>query len=341
MSSPLVAETPYRQAAALYEQGRFADAERILINLLAADPSDVEARHALAMCQLHTDQYGAAIANFHRLVEIDPTRYDDAYRLGVVLQHQGAHQQAAIAFRQVLAVSEHRDTRERLQACELACQVVSRAEANVSSEVMVPGPASVRAIVDQYSTTERGRLVRTTTQRTRHLLPALTRVLAQAVAISLLRLVVPIIFGLLPVNVRAKITDLPPEVWIALQRAILLLVVLAWLRAAALAISLVVRSRLYTVIFFERGLDIATGVFHRSKQFIWYYQITEEPCYLRGPWMFVTHTASLRLKYNDAATSSQDIDLSGIGSPQEVDWLRSYIQARRLAERSPMRGFLT
>jgi hypothetical protein len=35
------------------------------------------------------------------------------------------------------------------------------------------------------------------------------------------------------------------------------------------------------------------------------------------------------------------MELSGIGSPREVEQIRAYLETRRLAERSPMRGALT
>ena len=57
--------------------------------------------------------------------------------------------------------------------------------------------------------------------------------------------------------------------------------------------------------------------------------------------MFLTHTASLQLRYNDTTSTVRDLQLAGIGSPSEVEQIRGYLEARRLAERAPLRGFLT
>jgi hypothetical protein len=106
------------------------------------------------------------------------------------------------------------------------------------------------------------------------------------------------------------------------------------------AVTVVLRARCYTVTFHERGFELAAGVLHRRKQFIWYHQLVDEPTYLRTPATFLTHTASLQVRYDRAATT-YELLLAGIGSPGEVDRIRAYIETRRLAERAPIRGFLT
>ena len=87
--------------------------------------------------------------------------------------------------------------------------------------------------------------------------------------------------------------------------------------------------------------ELTEPLLHRRKQFIWYYQLTEEPVYLRKPAMLLTHTASLQITYNHTANAVRTMELSGIGSPGEVERIRAYLETRRLAERSPIRGSLT
>jgi hypothetical protein len=114
-----------------------------------------------------------------------------------------------------------------------------------------------------------------------------------------------------------------------------------WLRVGGTAAVAAIRAHLYHVSFHERGLEIARGVLHRRKQFIWYYQLTEDPSYTRTPATYLTHTATLRLTYEDTHTTVRVLDLAGIGSPGEVEQLRGYLETRRLAERAAMRGPFT
>jgi hypothetical protein len=114
-----------------------------------------------------------------------------------------------------------------------------------------------------------------------------------------------------------------------------------WMRAGTKTMVVLAQSLMYTVAFHQRGFEVASGVLHRRKQFIWYYQITEEPMYVRTPIMFLTYTASLQITYNHTANAVRGMQLSGIGSPREVEQVRAYLETRRLAERSPIRGALT
>jgi hypothetical protein len=111
-----------------------------------------------------------------------------------------------------------------------------------------------------------------------------------------------------------------------------------WLRVTALALTAVLRARLYSVTFHDRAMELASGVLHRRKQLIWYFQLAAEPEYVRTPVMLLTHTASLRITYEDTAGTSRTMDLLGIGTPPQVDLIRRLLEAHRLNERVPMRG---
>lgn len=190
---------------------------------------------------------------------------------------------------------------------------------------IVPGvhpPAPARTIAEDTRVGDRGGLTHLgrMAQRTRHLLPSVAGPMAAALMVS----AVPII---LPLAATAN-------------RLLWLAAIVLWARALAAAGVAVLRSRLYRVTFHERGFDLATGVLHRRRRFVWYYQLTGEPTYLRTPLMFLTHTASLRVAYDDGG-DVKSVELAGIGSPAQVEHIRQYIETRRLAERIPMRGFFT
>jgi hypothetical protein len=104
---------------------------------------------------------------------------------------------------------------------------------------------------------------------------------------------------------------------------------------------LVASARLYAVDVHERGIDVASGLFHRSRQFIWFFQMPVEAQYTRSGAEFLTRTASLHLLYNDLTTNKVELNLAGVGTPCQVEEVRMYIEERRVRERTPMRGPFT
>lgn len=208
------------------------------------------------------------------------------------------------------------------------------------SGLVVPGPEPVRHVVDQYYLADRGQVagVGRMRQRVRYRAGAIVRATGEALAVTL---VLPIVAGLLD--------RLPPQSSLAVQlaplqaplhRVVLLAITAMWILAAIKTTVAVVQALMYSVVFHERGFELATGVLHRRRQFIWYYQLAEEPVYVRTPVMFLTYTASLRVTYDHAATTVRPLELSGIGSPRATEHVRTYLETRRLAERSSMRGSL-
>jgi membrane protein YdbS with pleckstrin-like domain len=159
-------------------------------------------------------------------------------------------------------------------------------------------------------------------QQTRHLAPTVARATLDAVAVTLLTTIV------------SRLIDI-------FDQAGVLAIAFLWVRVGIKIAAVLARSHRFNISFHERGLDVATGVLHRRKKFIWYYQLTEEATYVRTPVMYLTHTASLQLAYNDTPTTHTYLELTGIGSPSEVERIRAYLETRRLAERIPMHGFFT
>jgi hypothetical protein len=206
---------------------------------------------------------------------------------------------------------------------------------------VVPGPEPVRYLVDQYYLADRGQVtgIGRVRQKVRHRAATIARVTLEAVAVTVLPLIVTAVLHRFPPEPGAAAHL--PSLEGPLHRAVLLAIGVMWIRAGIKTTIALVQSLMYSVVFHERGFEVATGVLHRRRQFIWYYQLTEEPVYARTPVMFLTHTASLQVSYNHTANTVRNMELSGIGSPREVEQIRAYLETRRLAERSPMRGSLT
>jgi len=208
--------------------------------------------------------------------------------------------------------------------------------------LVVPGPEPVRHLVDDFYLADRGGLasVGRVRQKIRYRAAVIVRATLEAVAVTVFPMIVMAIFHHLPPEPGAA-TDLPTAVQGLLHRVAPVAIAVMWARAGIKTLVVLAQSLMYTVAFHQRGFEVASGVLHRRKQFIWYYQITEEPMYVRTPIMFLTNTASLQVTYNHTANAVREMELSGIGSPREVEQIRAYLETRRLAERSPMRGALT
>ncbi|WP_162272727.1 tetratricopeptide repeat protein [Nocardia lijiangensis] len=292
----------YEHAKTLRREGRTAEASSVLTALLAERPGDIGALYALAVCQIDTGQRGHARENLLRIAGAHPDHYGAHYQLGRLLQDEGDLRAAAVHYRQVLAVTEYADAAARLAQCERAAAV-----------------PPVKKMIEQTYVADRGALVQSLRLRARHVLPlgSIATVLLAFVAARLLN-----------------------TSGVGLQLAYpLVLIVLALLLNVALSpITIYIRTRMYTAQLYDYGMDVSEGVFRRSKQFVWYYQITEPPTYVRKPADYLTHTASLIVNYNNTAATTARVRLRGFGSPRQVDQVRSYLQSRIPSERLPIRG---
>ncbi|MEU5433551.1 tetratricopeptide repeat protein [Streptomyces sp. NPDC020719] len=108
----------YEKASDLHRRGRPEEAIPLLRELLGELSEDVGGRYALGVCLTDAGKTSEVQAPFRRVLDIEPTHYQAAYRLGRLLQADADPAGAAAAYRQVLsAVPEFRDTAARLRAC--------------------------------------------------------------------------------------------------------------------------------------------------------------------------------------------------------------------------------
>ncbi|WP_330230865.1 tetratricopeptide repeat protein [Nocardia sp. NBC_00508] len=300
-----MADSRYEQAKTLRGEGRLAEASAVLTSLLAERPGDVGALYALAVCQLDLGERARARETLRRVIAAHPGHYGAEYQLGRLLQDQGDLAGAAARYRNVLAVNDYADTEARLRQCERAGAV-----------------PPVRKMIEQSYVAERGNPGMTLRLRARHILPFG----------SVATLLSMVFFA------RPFFAFVDPEATYPLAQLLMLAALLLLMNIALSPITVYIRTRAYTTQLYDYGMDVSTGVFRRSRQFVWYYQITEPPTYVRDAREYLTHTASLLISYNNTATTTVRMKLRGIGSPREVEQMRSYLQSRIPAERLPIRG---
>ncbi|WP_328446624.1 tetratricopeptide repeat protein [Streptomyces sp. NBC_00386] len=318
----------YERASDLHQRGRPEEAIPLLQELLQREPDDVAARYALGICLTDTGKHAEAQVQFRRVVDSDPRHHQASYRLGRLLQVDADLDGAAEAYRRVLSViAEFRDTAIRLRACEDALGAAARVPSPapggppLTGRPLTPGPPTLRSQSDAHRVADRGEPRFSVGLKARHLLILITkRFLVSAV----LTLAVPLIGG---------------GVGLMGGGLILLPVLVSWIFFLASLVLLLVRPRTNGADFYEYGVDVKSGFIKRKVQFIWYYQIVESPSYVRTFGTYFTNTASLGLRYNEAgASSTAYVELSGIGSPNEVREIGRYVESRTFPERHPIRG---
>lgn len=300
-------DDPYQRALAARAVGDLPRAERLLTDLLAADPHHEGARFGLAVCRFERGDLAGAAAGF----------------AGVLRDHPG-HQLAAHHLALVRA-------RQQAAAPEAA------------------GPPPLRAVAEQSRVADRGPLVRRVRLRARHLLPDALRAAALAAFLVVLPVLLLRAVEVVAAGTRCGVRTCPElrDVlgFLGLPSLRALLVLLAAVGVLRLLVVLLVviplRARLIGADLHEYGMEVHTGVWRRTRQFVWYYQITETPTYLRTPFSYLTHTASLLVRYNTTASTTAEVELTGIGSPGAVVEVRDHLQSRIPPERLAVRGAWT
>ncbi|WP_309116121.1 tetratricopeptide repeat protein [Saccharothrix sp.] len=363
----------YRRAFELFRQGRYADAETVLAPLARAHADDPDVVQALANCHAQLGRYEEAIAGLRRVIALDPTRLADARKLGVILEQVGDYTEAARVYRSILEVEDYGDVAARLHGIESAAapttpagptpngdlatpalapnrDVVARDPGPVAATpppetvalrtadgVLVPGAAPIQRVVGRFNTTDRGKPHLATHQVIRYRVLTASGAVARAVLVSLVPLAVDALRGELDEKIRADTAVAFDFLAVALPYVILAM----WLWAAIKVVRSVLYAMRYQVVVFERGIDVAEGLLRRSRRFVWYYQLTEEPAYERTALMALMNVASLSFIYNDASSTTKHVVLEAIGTEETVEALRRYIEERRLVERISIRGIVS
>ncbi|WP_156371395.1 tetratricopeptide repeat protein [Nocardia arizonensis] len=299
-----MADPRYERAKALRGEGRVAEAEAVLRALAAERPDDVAALYALAVCRIDLGQREQARATLLRVLRAYPGHYEAEYQLARFAQEDGDLVNAAAHYRNVLAAADYADAEARLRQCERGAVVLPVRQLIEQSHVADPGTPKWRL-----------RLL------ARHILPL------GSIA------VLPSVF--VAVNL-ADVVDF--DGGLLLVYVLMLAVAAAVVNLALAPITIYLRTRAYTAVLYDHGMDVSAGIFRRSKQFVWYYQITEPPTYVRTLRDYLTNTASLAISYNNTATTTSRVVLRGIGSPRRVEQVRSFLRGRIPAERLPIRG---
>ena len=141
-------------ASLLARQGRAADAERLLTDLLAEHPDDADTRFELGLARALAGQCEAAIPELQRVVEAQPRRVPALFQLGNCLSRTGRKEEAARVletFTRVKREAMEQEERERLvhftmlEADRLASAGQVKAAIAKAREAVAVDPASARA----------------------------------------------------------------------------------------------------------------------------------------------------------------------------------------------------
>ena len=108
LMNPADVDTQANLATAYLEQGRLADAERILNGILAIEPSNAAAQNQLGVLAIQRQDGTAARAHFEKAVELDPDLVEAYLNLGLLYQMAGENARARSSFEKFLAKASPR-----------------------------------------------------------------------------------------------------------------------------------------------------------------------------------------------------------------------------------------
>lgn len=344
----MMADSRFEQARVLRQQGRIESAAALMAQMLDAEPDNVNARYLLAIWFAELGRRPEAQWHLEQVLAADPQRYETAYRLGCILQEDGEFQRAADLFRQVLAITrkDFQDTEIRLRHCESAggTAIEPRPQFDIHTpqmgNVIIPGPSPLRNIIENSRSAIPGDLIEKINTKMRFFFFSgpIVKLFALAVSVVLIPLIAPTILGRLPADVATVGNQLfsNPRFEEVLWWATIIL----WLVCIPIALlAIVVLSRANAATLYEYRIDVKSGFANPVEDSIWYYQITEPPTYFGGGWRGrFTHTASLRLHYNDASSSTKKHEVLAFGTPKQVKEVRDYLMSRIPSERFSLRG---
>lgn len=92
------------QAIALFQSGRFGEAEAAFRAVLAREPMNANALHALGVIAMRARRFEEAQSLLGRAAEADPRLHAVFYHLGSALRQGGKHEEALAAFRRSLSL---------------------------------------------------------------------------------------------------------------------------------------------------------------------------------------------------------------------------------------------
>src|SRR5262249_27718727 len=97
----------FGQALSFHRKGRAAEAERLCLLVIGAEPNHFEARHLLALLRFQQEKYSEAFDLLAPLSRAQPHKPKVWSNLGLVLQKLKRYEEALDAFERVLAVKSN------------------------------------------------------------------------------------------------------------------------------------------------------------------------------------------------------------------------------------------
>lgn len=118
VNPPDAPPTGYREAIALFQAGKFAQARDILRRCVEENPAHVGARFGLGVCTARLGDRPGAVQHLQRVVELDPRHVPAHLQLAELYDTLGRRQDALALYRSVLSIEpgnrERRVHRARL-----------------------------------------------------------------------------------------------------------------------------------------------------------------------------------------------------------------------------------
>ncbi len=128
-----------RHAAALIERGQLKAAERLLKDVLKADPNQIDSLIALGVLSGMRGQLADAVKHLKRAAQRSPGSQAAQYNLGQALIRLGRHAEAAEALQQAVAIEDQPQFHEKLGDCLRQLGQLDKAATHFSRAVQLNG----------------------------------------------------------------------------------------------------------------------------------------------------------------------------------------------------------
>ncbi len=104
--TPAKPPTPLEQAISYLDGGDYAEATRLLDDLLKKEPKNAKVLHHRGVVELNQRLYPAAVSWFKKAVEADPKSFETWFLLGEIAAREGRLKDAEDAFQKAVAIKQ-------------------------------------------------------------------------------------------------------------------------------------------------------------------------------------------------------------------------------------------
>lgn len=352
-----VAPDGYRDAIALFKEGRLEEARDILSRCVEAAPDHIGARFGLGVCSARLGQRSGAERLLRQVVERDPRHVLAHMELAGLYEGENRQPEALAAYRSVLAVEPHHATAlERLAKLQSSdapgnghpntrtfARPKARGRPTLATELDDDTPLTRAQIAGEIVVP----MQRRSLWSHRRLWAGLGMLAYVPLGVLARRRLERLVTeGMAQVPGAPPGVMIPPaptgaQTFLALFTSLLQLFGYALLGAGViLLIGALLSSRMSTYVIREHRIEITKGVLFRSRRYVWLYGVRDLE-FVQDPLLMLAGTAKIKLIQEDTGMAPVSLKrapkIVGCGSTAAMRKLYDRLEAMVRTERRAMK----